>query len=137
MDSLPTWTYRNKEINSIEDFPSSTVGFVYLILFDNGYYYLGRKVLFFNKKRKVKNKKRKVRYTIESDWKKYVGSSKKVKSLTKENKLKPVKRTILKVCKSLSDLTYYETKYLFQKDAIKKPNYYNENILGKFFRSKK
>jgi hypothetical protein len=40
----------------------------------------------------------------------------------------------MRLCKSSKELTYYETKYLFQYNVLEDPNkWVNSNILGKFF----
>jgi hypothetical protein len=66
----------------------------------------------------------------ESDWKTYYGSSEQVKSLPKEE----LKRYVLKLCKTSKQLTYWETKLLFQYNVLEDDNYFNNNILGTFYR---
>ena len=66
----------------------------------------------------------------ESDWKTYYGSSTEIKSLPKEEML----RHVLKLCKTSKQLTYWETKYLFQYNVLEDDRYINDNILGKFYR---
>ena len=68
--------------------------------------------------------------TKESDWKTYYGSSTEVKSLLKDE----MTRYILKLCKTSKQLTYWETKYLFQYNVLEDDHYMNDNILGKFYR---
>jgi hypothetical protein len=66
----------------------------------------------------------------ESDWKTYYGSNTEVKSLPKDE----LKRYVLMLCKNKKELTYWETKYLFQYNVLEDNKYMNDNILGKFYR---
>jgi hypothetical protein len=66
----------------------------------------------------------------ESDWKTYYGSNTEVKSLPKDE----LKRYALRLCKTKKELTYWETKYLFEYNVLEDDLYMNDNILGKFFR---
>ena len=47
-----------------------------------------------------------------------------------------IKRYIVKICYSKTELTYYETKYQFNKEVLEKEEYLNGNILGKFYKFK-
>ena len=53
-----------------------------------------------------------------------------IKSLPKEE----MNRYVLKLCKTKKELTYWETKMLFQYNVLEDDCYINDNILGKFFR---
>ena len=64
----------------------------------------------------------------ESTWKKYTGSS----DLTKGKTI--LRKTVLALCTSKRELTYYECKALFCLNAIEDDQYLNVNILGKFYR---
>ena len=66
----------------------------------------------------------------ESDWKTYYGSNTEVKSLPKDE----LKRYVLMLCKTKKQLTYWETKSLFQYNVLEDERYMNDNILGKFYR---
>lgn len=114
------WLYEDKEFVNDGDW----YGFVYLIEnLTNGKKYIGRKYLTKAGYKTVKGKKKKIR--VESDWDDYYGSSPALKidveKLGKEN----FKRTILRLCKSRGECNYFETKYIFDNDAILDPNYYN------------
>ena len=51
------WTYKTKEISEISEFPDKTFGFVYMIThIPSGKAYLGKKVLFHNRKVKLGKK---------------------------------------------------------------------------------
>ena len=143
------WLYNEKEITDISQFPPNTFGFVYQVITPEGKKYVGKKVLYHNQKKKLTKAElaeqtgrgRKKSYKIvqkESDWKKYIGSNTKLKNqitegeVTKEN----LKRQILEIGLNKKHLTYLETKYLFQMEVLENPDqYYNDNILGKFFTS--
>lgn len=121
-----TWTFENKTFDAIpEDF--SAIGFVYMITnLTNGRRYIGKKNLYAAQTRvrvvKLKTtgekKKKKIRSTVESNWKDYYGSSdelcKDVESFGKEN----FKREILRFCASKGELSYFEAKYQFNHDVL-------------------
>jgi len=66
----------------------------------------------------------------ESDWKTYYGSASEIKLLPKDE----MKRYVLMLCKTKKQLTYCETKYLFQYNVLEDDRFINDNILGKFYR---
>ena len=142
------WLYQGEEMTSIEDFPTSTFGFVYRVIHEpTGKIYIGKKVLQFTRKAKLTKRDlavyegqsgRKPTYkkiTKESDWKTYYGSHKEIMALIKEGKQNEFKREILTLTRSKKLLTYEETKALFLYEVLQKPDeYFNDNILGKFFK---
>ena len=142
------WLYQNKEVLSLKDFPPQTFGFVYRVIHEpTGKIYIGKKVFQFTRKAKLTKKDiavyegekgRKPSYkhvTSESDWKTYYGSHKEILALIKEGKQTEFKREILTCVTSKKLLTYEETKALFVYSVLEKPNeFFNDNILGKFFR---
>ena len=81
------WLYKNKEINSIEDMPADTFGFVYLVTHTpSGKKYLGKKQLIANRTLPpLKGQKKKRKIQKESDWKTYYGSQAEIKTLVKES----------------------------------------------------
>lgn len=130
-----TWFYENKPVDEIDP---SFVGFTYCIenLLDGRKYY-GKKKSTFKKTSvrtvKVKStglkKKKKIRTLIDSDWRDYYGSSDELKAdvekLGKEN----FKREIIRWCKTLTELTYFEAKIQFETDCLLKPDkFYNRWI---------
>lgn len=146
------WTYKNKEISKIEDFPDNTYGFVYEVVHKKtGKKYLGKKVLFFERnvklgkkelkelqeKRKEEKKKgrvsKKKKVIKESDWKTYYGSQKEIRALLKQEGPQEFTREILELAKDKKHLTYLETKLLFTKGVLESEEYLNDNILGKFY----
>ena len=141
------WLYQGKEIISLEDLPQDTYGFIYISIHQpTGKSYIGKKSLFHNVKKKL-TKKQLVEQTgrgrkptteviqKESDWKTYYGSAKPILDLIKEGKQEEFTREILQLVPNKKLLTYYECKYLFMLGVIEKQDgYFNDNILGKFFR---
>ena len=141
------WLYQNKEILSLEDLPQDTYGFIYISIHQpTGKSYIGKKSLFHNVKKKLTKKQlveqtgrgRKPTTEIvqkESDWKTYYGSAKPILDLLKEGKQEEFTREILQLVPNKKLLTYYECKYLFMLGVIEQQDgYFNDNILGKFFR---
>lgn len=142
------WYYKGEEVTSIEDFPPQTFGFTYRIIhIPSGKAYIGKKVLQFVRKAKLTKKDlavyegqtgRKPTYKQvikESDWKTYWGSNKELLELLKTEPKENFKREVLTCTTSKKLLTYEETKALFIYRVLEKPNeYFNDNILGKFYR---
>jgi hypothetical protein len=141
------WLYQNKEVLSLEDLPQDTYGFIYIVTHQpSGKSYIGKKSLFHNIKKKLTKKQlveqtgrgRKPTTEIiqkESDWKTYYGSAKPILDLIKEGKQEEFTREILQLVPNKKLLTYYECKYLFMLGVIEQQDgYFNDNILGKFFR---
>lgn len=140
------WLYKEKVINSIEDMPQDTFGFVYIVTHNpSGISYIGKKSLFHNIKKKLTKKElaeqtgpgRKSATKVvvkESDWKTYYGSAKPIMELIKGGKQEEFTREILQLVPNKKLLTYYECKYLFKYSVLENPDgYFNDNILGKFF----
>ena len=114
------WLYEDKEF-VLED---NWYGFIYLIEnLVNGKKYIGRKYLTKAGYKTVNKKRKKIR--VESDWVDYYGSSpalaKDIEIYGQDN----FKRTILRLCKSRGECNYFETKYIFDVDAVLDGNYYN------------
>ena len=91
------WFYKDRVIESIEDMPEGTFGFIYEVHhIPTGRKYIGKKVLEFNRTLPpLKGTKRKRKVVKESDWKTYYGSHKEIKDLIKENKQDEFRREIL------------------------------------------
>lgn len=141
------WTYNGEEITEYSQFPQNTFGFIYKIThLPSGKSYIGKKVLLHNRKVKVTKKDLAMyegvqgrkpthkRVTKESDWKKYYGSNKHLKEVVDKEPKENFERTIVKLAPNKKLLTYYETQYQFVYQVLEKPEeFYNDNILGKFF----
>lgn len=130
------WKYKDKVIESIEDMPEGTFGFIYEVIHNpTGRRYLGKKVLQFNRTLPpLKGMKRKRKVVKESDWKTYYGSHAEIKGLVKEGKQEEFSREILQYVPTKKLLTYFECKYLFIKEVLEHNEYINDNILAKFYR---
>lgn len=130
------WKYKDKVIESIEDMPEGTFGFIYEVIHNpTGRRYLGKKVLQFNRTLPpLKGMKRKRKVVKESDWKTYYGSHAEIKGLIKEGKQEEFSREILQYVPTKKLLTYFECKYLFIKEVLEHNEYINDNILAKFYR---
>jgi hypothetical protein len=135
-----SWDY------SEEFSPDDYLGFVYIIENKlNNKKYIGKK--YFRYKRKKKKTKKELAETkgkgrpslfneviTESDWENYYGSNKQLKEDLKKLGPQNFTRTIIKLCKTKKELTYWETKYIFVNSCLEQPEkWYNDTILGKFY----
>ena len=134
-------------MESISDFPDNTHGFVYRIVHKpTGKVYIGRKILQNTTKVKLGKKElkelagvvgRKPAYKLavkESNWKTYWGSNKFLKELYETEPKENFEREILICAPTKKLLTYYELKYQILYEVLEKPEeFFNDNILGKFF----
>ena len=121
------WLYENREY---DETPEEYQGFVYEIEeLSTGKKYIGKKN-FWRPKILPKNSKRtrRIRTRVESDWKKYFGSSKEVQALVESNGIENYKREILRLCKTKGEMSYYEAKLQFENDVLLSDDYYNEFI---------
>jgi len=140
------WLYNEQVINSIDDMPLGTFGFIYIVKHvPSGKAYLGKKSLFHNVKKKLTKKelaeqtgpgRKPISKVVqkESDWKTYYGSAKPILELIKEGKQEEFTREILQWVPNKKLLTYYECKYLFINGVLENPDkWFNDNVLGKFY----
>ena len=136
--------------------PEGTYGFIYEVIYKpTDVRYIGKKVLYFERNKRLGKKALKAlqeerskqglrgrtptkqKIITESDWKEYYGSQKEIVALSKKDNCgKNWEKRILQFVPSKKLLTYYETKYLFEKGILenKYSAHINDNILGKFFR---
>lgn len=140
------WLYNNKVVETIEDIPANTFGFIYITThIPSGMAYIGKKSLYHNVKRKLTKKelaeqtgrgRKSTTETIqkESDWKTYYGSEDFIKQRIKEKKQDEFKREIIHFVENKKMLTYFECKYQFMYGVLENKNYLNSNILGKFYK---
>jgi hypothetical protein len=132
---MSEWIYNNKPFDSdmIEDY----IGFVYEVYDKEAKMkYIGKKKFWSKVTRPpLKGKKNKRRSVKESDWKSYYGSSEEVKQLVENTGEWRFKRKILRLCKSLGEMSYYEMKEQLDNDVLLKPDeYYNAFVGGKIHR---
>ena len=125
------WFYEGKEFTS-EDV-GSYKAFVYEITnLEDGRKYIGKKR--FTKLRTkppLKGYKRKRKISSESDWLTYWGSNDELKEDVKKLGEDKFKRVILRLCKNLTESSYYEAKYQFDNNVLLTENYYNRLIAVK------
>jgi len=119
-----SWTFNDEMFT----FSGQYYGFVYKIEnIKSGKLYFGKKQFTFKKTKIIKGKRKK--YTIESDWFDYWGScdelNQEIQLIGSEN----FNRTILYLCHSKSELSYYEAKVQFEHDVLLYPDkFYNKWI---------
>ena len=125
------WNYEQKILS---DIPEGYYGFVYNItnVLSNKQY-IGKKFFYSQKQRQVKGKKKK--YKVESDWKEYYGSNEELKKDIEQLGKDNFTRTIIHLCKTKGECSYYEAKYQFQENVLLFPElYYNSWIMCKVHR---
>jgi hypothetical protein len=122
-----TWLYENKEVTEI---PEGYIGFVYLITnTTNNRKYIGKKLAQFKRSRKpLKGRVNKRRYTVESDWQDYYGSSDELSADIELLGKDKFKREILFWCSSKSELSYIEAREQFAHRVLESKDWYNGHI---------
>jgi hypothetical protein len=122
-----TWLYKNKEVIEI---PEDIIGFVYLITnTTNNRKYIGKKLTQFKRSKKpLKGRTNKRRYTVESDWKDYYGSSDELSADVEQLGKDKFKREILFWCKNKSELSYIEAREQFTHKVLESKQWYNGHI---------
>ena len=134
------WLYKGEVIESIEQMPENTFGFVYEVTYiPTNEKYLGKKALeTLRLERQEKGLRGKTplkqKIITESDWITYLGSHNRIKQLVKEGKDDKFFKNILEFAFDKKHLTYLETKHQFNNSVLENTEYINDNILGKFFR---
>lgn len=98
------WHYKGKPV---AEHPKDAVAFVYLLVFEDGSKYVGKKGLVSTRRKKLAGKARRTVTKSESNWKVYRSSSDEVKAKIKVGD-KLVTREILRWCYSLAEATYWE-----------------------------
>lgn len=127
-----------------EHIPEGAIGFVYemtTIINGHGYSYIGKKNFYSNTKTKLGKKaaptdKRLKKYKVvtKTAYQNYYSSNDVLKKAFKDGVL--IKREILKICFSKTELTYQEVKHQFVREVLENEFYLNGNILGRFFHFK-
>ena len=157
------WTYKQKQINSLEDIPEefkNYSGVIYLLEVKGGTrkYYLGQKKFYRDSKRLIgereleslPNKRGVRKYKSKSGSKKgqwiyyepiradngfmkYLGSSEVLKEDIKNGAT--VTRHILMFVEKPTMMNYWEQKLQFCKGVLESEDYYNDNIGGRFYKN--
>jgi hypothetical protein len=140
-----SWVYKSKEFNE-SSIPEGSVGFIYLmtaIIDGKSVAYIGKKNFFSNVKKKLGKKalalvtdKRLKKYTREQkpNFMNYYSSNQQLKEAYKAGVM--IKREILMICYSATELTYQEVKHQFKYEVLEREEYLNANILGRFYKTK-
>jgi len=138
-----SWIYKGKVFTD-EDIPEGAVGFVYemvAIIDGKSVAYIGKKNFMANTKKKLSKKnqstdKRKKKYVrvSKSSYQNYYSSNDVLKQAHKDGVL--IRRDILWICFSKTELTYQEVKHQFQYEVLEHDVFLNGNILGRFFKQK-
>jgi hypothetical protein len=127
-----TWFYKDQEFT--EDMIGDNFGFVYHIQsLVTGKSYIGKKFFTKAKTKQVKGKKKKTR--VSSDWQDYFGSNAALVEEVKYHGPEKYRRTILYLCASRGECSYYETKEIFARDALLRNDYYNQWVSAKIQRT--
>ncbi len=137
---------QGKEYHDLEHFGDNIHGFIYMVKHkETGKFYIGKKQLEFNRKKKLGKKElalREVkpgrvpktkRVKSESDWKEYYGSCKPLLQEIKEQGKDKFERIILQLCYSGKQLTYFEVLYQMKYNVLQVDSY-NETVHGRYYK---
>jgi len=121
------WTHREKEVLEM---PENVIGFVYQITnTTNGRKYIGKKLARFKRSRPpLKGRKNKRRYSVDSDWQDYYGSSEELSADVLKLGKEKFTREILFYCYSKAELSYVEAREQFARKVLESNDYYNGHI---------
>ena len=122
-----SWFYKNKEVL---DIPEGKIGFVYIITnLSNNRKYIGKKLTQFKRSKKpLKGRTNKRRYTVESDWQDYYGSSDELTADVLLLGKDEFKREIIFLCANKSELSYIEAREQFSHKVLESKDWYNGHI---------
>lgn len=139
------WIYNGKEVKTSEDLPPESIGFIYLItnLTKNKIYYgrktfrsLSKKKLTKKEKMLPENKRKTYKYVMKEykGWQEYEGSCLPLLEDLKNGD--KIRKEIVRICYSKSELTYYEVKQIICSECLEREDCYNANVLGRLFAPK-
>ena len=132
-----SWIYKGV-VFTPEMIPEGAVGFIYemtAIIDGKSVAYIGKKnFALVTKKKLVDKRKKNYVKTSKLNYENYFSSNVTLKQAHKDKV--PIKRNILHICYSKTELTYMETKYQFVKGVLESDYYLNGNILGRFYKQK-
>lgn len=140
-----SWLYKGEVFNDSK-IPEGAIGFIYemeAIIDGKAVRYIGKKNFYSTTKKKFGKRavanmedKRAKKYTIQvkPNYQNYYSSNKVLQDAHKNGI--PIKRFMIRICFSKTELTYHETKYQFVREVLEKEEYLNANILGRFYKIK-
>lgn len=140
---MVNWEYKGIKVKTIDDLDDKCIGFIYRIdNLSNGKFYFGRKTIRkigakkkLTKKEKelTENKRKTYKYvnTEYKGWQDYNGSC--LPLLEDIKRGDKIRKEIIRLCYSKSELTYYELKEIACADCLEIEHCYNNNIGGKIF----
>jgi len=138
-----SWLYKGTVFKD-EHIPDGAEGFVYImtaIIGNQSISYIGKKNFYSTRKKKLSKKKlsidkRKKNYEKVSKlgYHDYYSSNEVLKQAYRSGAV--IKREILRICYSKSELTYQEVKHQFLYEVLEKKEFLNGNILGRFYKGK-
>ena len=140
-----SWLHKGEVFNDSK-IPEGAIGFIYemeAIIDGKAVRYIGKKNFYSTTKKKLGVKalanmedKRARKYTIQvkTNYQSYFSSNKVLQDAHKNGI--PIKRFMVRICFSKTELTYHETKYQFTREVLEKEEYLNANILGRFYKIK-
>lgn len=129
------WTHNGETVHQL---PEGTEAFVYIIQNNvDGRKYVGKKLAKFRKSRPpLRGKKNRRRYSVDSDWQDYWGSSEELQAdviaLGPEN----FSREILYFCPTRGSASYLEMVEQVKRKVLENDNYYNGIINVRIKKSK-
>lgn len=137
------WLYKNVQFTD-DMIPDEAIGFIYemsTIIDGKSVKYIGKKNFFADVKTKLGKKsistdKRKKTYkrVRKMTYNNYYSSNEILKKAHKDGIL--IKREILLICFSKTELTYQEAKFLFKHEVLESDTWLNGNIAGKYYKQK-
>jgi hypothetical protein len=140
-----SWVYKGEVFNDSK-IPEGALGFIYemeAIIEGKAVRYIGKKNFYSTTKKKFGVKalanmedKRAKKYTIQvkPNYQNYYSSNKVLQDAHKAGVI--IKRFMVRICFSKTELTYHETKFQFVREVLEKEEYLNANILGRFYKIK-
>lgn len=140
-----SWVYKGEVFNDSK-IPEGAIGFIYemeAIIDGKAVRYVGKKNFYSTTKKKFGVKalanmedKRAKKYTIQvkPNYQNYYSSNKVLQDAHKAGVI--IKRFMVRICFSKTELTYHETKFQFVREVLEKEEYLNANILGRFYKIK-
>jgi hypothetical protein len=140
-----SWVYKGEVFNDSK-IPEGALGFIYemeAIIDGQAVRYIGKKNFYSTTKKKFGVKalanmedKRAKKYTIQvkPNYQNYYSSNKVLQDAHKAGVI--IKRFMVRICFSKTELTYHETKFQFVREVLEKEEYLNQNILGRFYKTK-